>query len=476
MGTRSLVAWVALVVALGVTRTAAADAKAEVVQKSKEAMENYDLMDYEAAKKLLNQAINAARKLKLDKDPVTARAYLFLGIATFAGGDQDGAKAAFASAVKIDPKIQIDAAYKSPELVKLLEAAKAGGSTATTPTPTPEPTPPDPGPAVDCSGVKGVEHTILDTGKAGAPQPIEALVGSDLTPVKVSVMYRPEGAVDFVEVKMTKQGECKYVASIPASGMRGKLVHYYVAAYNSNDKPIAGKGSAGSPNIIEITGVAPPVKPDEEDPINGNKKPVAGGGGGGGGSVSGGVIAGGKAPKVYIAVMGGTGFGYVTGKTEFDNEVENCCIGNSLAVVTPELGYYVNRKLSVGLAARLGIPVGANINGHSTVAPAAVVRLRYSLTPTGEGLRVMGQLGGGILRNTIKLNNAMQGMDTDIVAQGPLLVGAGVGFTKKLSGSVAFVADLSALGAVAVVKKLGTTPNLNSGVGADLSLGFALGF
>jgi hypothetical protein len=104
------------------------------------------------------------------------------------------------------------------------------------------------------------------------------------------------------------------------------------------------------------------------------------------------------------------------------------------------------------------------------------VRVRYALSPTGEGVRVMGQLGAGVLRNTIKLNDATDGMDTDIVAQGPLLLGAGIGYTKRLAGKIAFVADLSALGAIAVTKNLGSAPNLNNGLTADLSLGLAVGF
>jgi hypothetical protein len=189
------------------------------------------------------------------------------------------------------------------------------------------------------------------------------------------------------------------------------------------------------------------------------------------------VVVAAKPAKVYVGVLGGTGFGYVTGKTESGNTVENCCIGNSLLVITPELGYYVNPQLSIGMAARLGVPVGANIKGHSTLAPAGIVRVRYALLPSGEGVRVIGQLGAGILRNTIKLNNVTDGMgDTDIVAQGPLLLGGGVGYTKRISGKISFVADLSALGAIAVVKNLGSAPNLNSGISADLSLGLAVGF
>jgi hypothetical protein len=265
--------------------------------------------------------------------------------------------------------------------------------------------------------------------------------------------------------------------------MKGSLIHYYVAALDGNNKSIASKGSSGSPNILELTAPVKKnvaIKDDGEDPINGK----TGGGGGDkietGGEVSGGVIAGGKKPKVMITVAGGTGFGYVTGNTEGGNMVQQCCVGNSYVVLLPEVGYQVNDKLSIGLAARIGLPIGANVNaegseGHSTVAPGALVRVRYALSASGEGIRVMGQLGGGVMRNTIKLTTNTPGMDTDIVGQGPLLVGGGIGFLKRLSGKVAFVADLSALAGVAVVDKVSGV-NVNTGIGADLSLGLAIGF
>jgi hypothetical protein len=471
MGTRCLAWLVAIiaVVAVGRVTPASADPKGDIAAKSKEAMENYDMMDYDAAKKALNQALAVAKKAKLDKDPVTAKVYLDLGIAAFAAGDTEAARVAFLSAVQIDAKIQIGAAYKSPELQKLLDEAKAGDANGGG-----EELPADPN--IDCTAVKGLQHTIIDTAPAGGPLAIEALVGGDITPVKVAVMYRVEGATDFAEAKLTKQGDCKYTGAIPGNAMRGSLVHYYVGAFDGNNKVIAAKGSSGSPNILEIAGKVA-LKNDEEDPINGTTPTVATTGGG---EVTGGVIVGGKAPKVMISVGGGTGFGYVSGNTEGGNMVETCCVGNSLVVGTIELDYMVNRKLAIGVAARLGIPVGANVNAegaesHSTIAPAGLLRVRYTLSESGEGLRVMGQVGAGVMRNTIKLDTGTAGMDTDIVAQGPLLVGAGIGYIKKLGGNFAFVADLSALAGIAISDKVGTT-RVNSGVGADLSLGLAVGF
>jgi hypothetical protein len=471
----------AVVFMVGVgARNAHADPKGDVAAKIKAAMESYDSFDYDGARKLLNQALATAKKAKLDKDPIVAKAYLDLGIVAFAVPDADQAKLAFMSAVQIDPKIQIDVAYKSADLAKLLDQARAeagGGTTGGGPAVKTGPPVVDTGPAVDCSTVKGLDHTIIDTAKAGAPVPIEAALGSDVKAIRVSVMYRVEGSTDFTEVKLTKQGDCKYTGAIPAAAMKSGMVHYYVAAFNDGAKPIASKGSSGSPNIIEISGVAAKGGPgDDEDPITGKKvTPPAGGGGGGGGSVTSNVTVGPKQPKVMLAVQGGTGFGYVTGTTEGMNTVKNCCIGSSLVVLTAELGYYVNPQTSIGAAFRMGLPVGANLDGHATGAPGGLVRLRYAIAPSGEGLHVMGQVGAGFLRNTFKLDNSMMGMDTDIVAQGPLLVGGGVGYTKRLGGAVSFVADFSALAGIAIIKKLGTSV-LTSGVGADVSLGLALGF
>jgi hypothetical protein len=255
--------------------------------------------------------------------------------------------------------------------------------------------------------------------------------------------------------------------------MHGSIVHYYVAAYGANGRPVAEKGSEGSPNILEISGTAPAGGGDDENPLAS---------GGGSSSTSGGdvkstVTVGPKKAKLMFAISGGTGFGYVTGMTEYGNAVKSCCIGNSLAVVMPELGYYINPRTSIGIVARLGFPIGANVDGHATMAPAGLVRVRYALSASGDGLHVMGQLGAGILRDTIKIDNPdMPMQDTDVVAQGPLLVGGGVGFTKHLSRSVSFLADASAIAAIAVTDHIGTfAPSLNSGIAADFSIGLAFG-
>ena len=440
---------------------ASADPRSEIAAKTRAAMASYDSMDYLAARRLLNQALAIAKKAHLDKDPIVARVYLDLGITQLAGSDQEAARVALLSAAQIDPSITIDAAYKSPELVKLLDEAKAAAGDA------------EPADA-DCRGVRGV-RPVIELGRPGAAQPIEVLVGGDLAPARVAVMYRPEGAIDFTEVGLARQSSCRYTGTIPAPAMHGSVLHYYVAAYDGANKVLASKGSSGAPNVLELGAAgagAPDVREpprDTEDPIAAPPKPT-------GGEVTAGVAAPHKAHKAAVALSGGTGFGYVTGRTEGDNQVQSCCIGSSPVVLQAELGYYTSPRLSLGLAARIGFPIGANIAGHSTIAPAGFLRARYALSSSGDGLRIMGEVGAGILRNTIKLDNTMPNMDTDVVAQGPLLFGVGIGYLRHISSSVAFLVDLDAMAGLAVAKKLGSAVHLNTGLSADMRLGVAVGF
>src|SRR5262249_35928430 len=177
MRMRSSVA--ALLGALWVAAPAHADPRSDIAAKARAAMASYDAMDYDTARKLLNQALAIAKRAKLDKDPIVARIYLDLGIAQLASSDQEAAKVAFLSAAQIDPKIAVDPAYKSAELVRMLDEAKAAaGDTG--------------GDAIDeCRSLRGIQHTAIEGARRGVAQPIEVLIGGDVSPARVVVMYRP---------------------------------------------------------------------------------------------------------------------------------------------------------------------------------------------------------------------------------------------------------------------------------------------
>ncbi|HEY0482690.1 MAG TPA: tetratricopeptide repeat protein, partial [Kofleriaceae bacterium] len=334
-------------VALGLAAPAHADPRAEVAAKARSAMASYDAMDYEAARRQLYQALAIAKKAKLDKDPIVARVYLDLGIAQLAGSDPEGAKVAFLSAVQIDPRIAIDPAYKSAELVRMLDEARAAAGDSGEPA------------SDDCKSVRGLQLAAIDGAHPGVAQPVEALVGGELSPARVVVMYRPEGAIDFTEVRLTRQAGCRYTGTIPAAAMHGALVHYYVAAYDAGNKVLAARGSSGSPLALDLGAAATPGHGTAE-PSHGVAEP------GGGGpppsspehadtpGIVGAATPGPRGAKIVIAASIGTGVGYVTGKTEGENMVQKCCLGTSPVVISPEVSYRASARLSIGAVARIG--------------------------------------------------------------------------------------------------------------------------
>jgi hypothetical protein len=454
---------------------AKSDAKKDIQAKVKEAMENFDLLEYEEAKKLLAQALSTAKKAKLDRDPIVAQIHVRLGIVFFAGlQDADAAKVAFAAAVEADPKVQIEAAYKTPDMQKILEEARSGGGAPSGSAPSGGASGGDDG---SCKGLTGIEHTIIDEAPAGAPVAIEAKVGADVAAAKVAVLFRAPGATDFTEVKLGKQGGCGFTGSIPTSALAGGVVHYYVAAYNKAGKVVASKGSAGAPNIIEVSGGSATAldDSDNENPLDKGGRSGGGAASGGDGTVEGGVTVGSKQPTVFVAIVAGTGGGYVTGKTEQAASEVKCCFAPGLLHLLPEIGVYLSPQMTVSLAGRIGFPIGANITGHSTVAPAGFLRLRYGFGENGEGAQVSGALGGGIIRNTISLKAADPEMDTDIAAIGPLLAGVGGGYIAGLGGPLKLTAEVQVIAAIPVVDEIDAA-RMNFGLQVDVNVGLLFGF
>jgi hypothetical protein len=439
-----------------------AKAKKQIQSHNKKAMESYDQLEFEAAKAALDKALLAAEKGGLEEDPLVARVLINLGIVEFAGlNDEAAAREAFAAAVAIDPAIDVDVAYRTEAMSKLLaevkrsakEDARLFGEESTGAT----------GPDASCAELEGIDHSLISKGKPGRAQTIEIRVGESLGAERVSLFYREAGAEEFEELRMKRTEDCSYAATIPARAMRGESVHYYVSAL-AGKKTLASRGSSGSPNIIELGGAR--RGGDEDNPL-GEEDTRSGGR---------------DKPTVFVSAALGTGGGYVTGKTEVIASDVSCCVASALLHLFPEVGYYFTRQMSLSAAFRMGFAVGANVEGHATAAPAGLLRVRYALAESGAGLHVSGAVGGGIIRNTVKVEQAIEGMDTDTTAAGPFLLGAGVGFAQPVSEMVRLVGELNSIAAIpGGIKELGPCPGSGCvrphfGLQFDLNLGVLLAF
>jgi hypothetical protein len=476
---------------------AVAGPRQDVEKRASAAMESYDLLEYETAKKLLLSALELARDGRLENDPLTAKVHLSLGIVYFAGlQDKAAARRAFIEAVTIDPQIALPAAYKTPDMSTLLETVRAATAPARKP-------PPDRGPddgtgvdrgtgqsggapgggpstGVDCLTISGLAHRQIERSRRGAPQRVVASLGGDVQASKVALFVRGLRKPEFVELRMTRDRDCTYTGTVPGNLLSGDTIHYYVAAVNAKGTVVASSGSPGAPNLIELYGPEGavdggaeenPLVEDPADPAPEPQKTVFL-------RASPRAAAKGGGRKLLFSLSAASGLGYVTGETEQQRNKVQCCIAPGLFTLVGEIGYALSPRLTLSGVVRLGFPIGANLDGHSPLGPAGFARARFSFAPSSaqSGPYLAGQLGAGIIRNTLKLTEqAVEGMDTDIVALGPLLIGAGGGYSIALSPMLSLQVDLTAIAGLPVVDELDTS-RLNFGVQFDASLGAAFRF
>ncbi len=476
---------------------AEAGPRQDVQKRLSAAMESYDLLEYETAKKLLISALEIARDGRLEADPLIARVHLSLGIVHFAGfQDKAAARRSFIDAVTIDPQIALDPAYKTPDMSTLLETVRAatapsrpppdrnaGGQGGTTGTGGVAGTGGTTGTASggeDCFTISGLRHRLVDRARRGAPQRITASLGGDVQAAKVSVFVRGLRKPEFLELELTRDRDCTYTGTIPGNLLTGDTVHYYIAAVNAKGTTVASSGAPGAPNLVELFGSESATAGElEENPLVADPSPAEP-------QASAFQRAPARQPpapsgrKLFVAVGAATGLGYVTGETEQQRNEVQCCIAPGLFTLVGEVGYALSPRLLVSGVVRLGFPIGANIDGHSPMGPAGFLRARYALSASApspsSGLSLSGQLGGGIIRNTVELSEgAAPGMDVDVVALGPVLAGVGLGYGLALMPALSLQFDLTAIAGIPVVGELGTS-KLNFGVQVDATASAVLHF
>jgi len=433
------------------------------------AMEDFDLLEFDAAKKRLTDALALVKKAKLDKHPVAARTHRNLAIVYASGlNDSDTALLELIAALQIEPNVAIDAAYRTPALTKLLDQAKATVSGKRVEQP---PEPPEP---------PGIQHTPIEESKAGEGILVSARVGPELRQYAIKLFYRPAGAEGFTPVMMKSAGGAEYQGVIPPNATAGANVHYYIEARNAAGRVVAASASSGSPNVISILGGTRRSGGDGE--VVDDENPLEQDGAGDGTSI--GTRAPPRKKTFYFGVAVGSGGGYVNGQTEVTHQDVTCCFAVAPLHILPEVGFWLDPTLTLSLLMRIGFPLGADVQGAASLAPAGFVRITKSLGKGGSGVYLHGDIGGGFIRHIIKLRSTGTGGvegDTDTAATGPLFVGGGAGWKKGIGGPASFYVDLSLQMGIPIIKEFGggegSAPiKPGFGINADLSLGVSLAF
>jgi hypothetical protein len=243
------------------------------------ALEDYDLGDYAAAKKRLEEALVVAKEAKIEKHPILATTHLTLG-AVIGVGLKDPAKgvAQIRLALQIDPKVTVPATIDTPDVQKLVEQARTAGP-AEPATPTGDKKVEPAAPTAPDGPIRGIVHAPIDNAKEGEVIAISAFVGDELKAKAVSLHFRKQGG-EYVDIMMKKAGKQEFRAEIPAEATATDSIQYFIDVKNQKSKLVATKGNAGQPFTINVArtpketeeGSAADDGEDDENPLEKVKK------------------------------------------------------------------------------------------------------------------------------------------------------------------------------------------------------------
>jgi hypothetical protein len=237
----------------------AADPKIEKEAQAleKKAIEEDNLnVNYAGAIKKLQSAIakcdgdkcNSALKAGLLRD---------LGAMQILNGSVDEGKASFGQAIGMDATIELDPAYKNPQLEGIWnEVKKKGGGGGGAPVKAgPQPT----GDFVHSPPTEALVRTPL-------PVYVEYSGSEELT--RVTVKYKGFGQPDWKTIEL-KKSDSGFGAMIPCKDVTQGLMQYFVQGFTDQHDPVATSGTRTKPFTVpvslQITGPAPSL-PGEEPP------------------------------------------------------------------------------------------------------------------------------------------------------------------------------------------------------------------
>jgi hypothetical protein len=413
----------------------------KVTKMNKKAVEEYENLNFEEARKILKEALDYCSQNGLDKHPVKARTHIHLGIVILAGFKQrEVAIKQFRKALEIQPDIKLTKSLANPEIQEAFDEAVAGMG---------QPEKPEKGGEGEkaggekaggekaggekAAGGEGpIVHEPVAEATQGAAITITAHVDYNLGVNEMILAYKPDGAAEFLGRKMKEVTQGNWTGDIPATATTGNRVAYYIEAHK-DDTTAGTKGTADDPLFITLKGSGAPEKgkasgKEEEEEEEG------------------------EGPSWFIGLGFGTGIGYATGNGEVNADVKlNAGFAPASTFhVLPEIGYFLTDKLLFSVQLRLQVitnttdlrlPMGNTDCGGDGVCSAAknaiagFAKVSYIMGDGALHPYVSGAVGGGQIRHTATFpsvtmcgpNVNVKAACVDSVLAGPVFLGAGGG-------------------------------------------------
>jgi hypothetical protein len=411
----------------------------KIVKLNKRAVDEYQNLNFEKARKLLDEALVACTRSGLDSHPVTARTHVHMGVVLFAGlKDKDGAIAEFKKAAQIQSDVKLDNALATPEIQEVFDQAVAGAGGAATG-----------GGTTAAPAEDAITHEPVTRALQGKSVAVNATLDSSVKAKKMVLWFSADGSDGFGKRDMREQSPGNWMGEIPASATEGAKVSYYIEALGDDDQVLARKGSATAPLVVSLRGPggAALVPPKKKKVVEPSPEQAS------------------QGPSWFFALGLGSGFGWTTGSGEINSKDQVKPTGFAwarLGQVVPEVGYFVNRNLIVSLQFRLQLVTGATEFHSATECPNGVCNpASYAASGFARALWLFdmgelhpfagGMLGAGTIRHIAEFKsepNCGSNMMTtcvDTVASGPIFVGGTGGILYNLTPSFALKAEANAL-------------------------------
>jgi len=437
-------AWLLLSLPAGLAEAAGAnpEAVAKVVRLNKEGRQFYDAMEFSLAEKSLKKALEIGEAAALGDHVVMAGTHGNLGVLYATGiKNEDQALFHFKKTLELRPDYVPNKEMSSPEVKELFQRAHSemeSTSAASVPDTT----------ETSTSSEGQLRCPAATVARAGSALKLRCVAEGSLSASEVIVYFRP-GHGTFRSRKMstesTLDGSPSWTTQLPAEATSGDQLFLYFEAHNKQGDVLSSVGSEENPTVVGIrsgdqgseeAGSRRARRVDEEGEGGEAKAAESGFWWIGLGLGSGIGYAGNKNYEVYhsqIPKSGEAPLGYAFA---------------SLGQVTPEVGYFMTRSLSLSLQGRFQYISQPASNPIAPTSISFLARLLYF--SSGETVRfyIGPILGGGYqgFRLVISgLTNNKGQVRTDTVAGGPVVVGAGGGMSVGLSDSWSWILEVNGL-------------------------------
>jgi hypothetical protein len=400
----------------------------KITKLNKKAVDEFENLNFDQARKILKDALEACSRAGLDNSQVAARTHVHLGVVLFAGFKQkDEAVVEFKKALEMAPDVKLDKLLATPEIQEVFDQAvseqksEAGGG----------------GEKAAPAAADALTHEPVTRAAQGKAIQINMTLDSSVKAKKVMLSFSADGSEDFGEREMQEQSPGNWMGEIPASATQGAKVSYYIEVDGDDEQVVAKKGSAAEPMVVELRGpggaaLGPKKKPTAPPP---KEKEAEG-------------------ATWYVGLGLGSGFGWTTGTGEINpaDKVKPAGFAPAkLGQVSPEVGYFLSPDLLLSLQIRFQLVSGTTTftGGASppSTAIAGFARARWLFDAGDVHPFAGGLIGGGTIRHVAGFNSqpfcGSGGNQTcvDSLKAGPIFVGGTGGVIYNLTPSLGLTGE-----------------------------------